>query len=85
MQGGGAVCFASYRILWPKLKKAITDKKADKSENIYESEKLLNEYLTFHYGGPTVNCLHSFGPVDGFEFPTRCAELCLKHYHPSVS
>lgn len=53
--------------------------------NIYESEKLLSEYLVFHYGTPEELIPYPFGPKDALDFPKRCAELCLKHYKAGVS
>lgn len=72
---------AAYKYLRPKL--AATCAKADKN-NAYESEKLLNEYLGFHYGGPAINCLHVDPPKNCFDFPLRCAELCMKHFDPEI-
>jgi putative 4-mercaptohistidine N1-methyltranferase len=48
--------------------------------NIYESNKLLSEYLVFHFGTPEQLIPYPFGPKDALDFPKRCAELCLKHY-----
>ena len=47
------------------------------SENPYESDKLLSEYLLFHYGAPEQVLPHSFGPADALEFPVRCARDCV--------
>lgn len=44
---------------------------------------LLNEYLAFNYGGPSVNCLFD-GPKNGFDFPKALADICMKHYVPLV-
>jgi len=46
--------------------------------NVYETTKLLHEYLAFDYGGPSVNSLHPL-PVEYHDFPKRTAELCIKH------
>ena len=52
-------------------------------DNPYESVKLLNEYLSFNYGGPGVNSL--FGePHGGFDFPKQTAEVCMKYCKPEV-
>ncbi|BFZ07423.1 hypothetical protein BsWGS_10462 [Bradybaena similaris] len=50
------------------------------SSNVYESEKLLGEYLVFHFGTPEQLIPYPFGPKDALDFPKRCADLCLKHY-----
>ena len=56
----------------------------DETENPYESVKLLNEYLSFNYGGSSVNSL--FGePFGGFDFPKQTAEVCMKYYNSDVS
>ena len=52
---------------------------------VYESEKLLGEYLVFHFGSPEQLIPFPFGPKDALDFPKRCAQLCLKHYKPEVS
>ena len=52
--------------------------------DVYESEKLLSEYLVFHFGTPEELIPYPFGPKDALDFPKRCAELCLKHYKPKV-
>ncbi|XP_039254618.1 uncharacterized protein LOC120331587 [Styela clava] len=80
--GGGLALVAAYKLLKMKIEK--TNSTEPKTGNVYESEKLLNEYLMFHYGGPEVNCLHDIGPRNGFDFPVRCAELCVKHYDSMV-
>lgn len=54
-------------------------KGSGKERNDYESEKRLRQYMSFHYGGSSVNCLYSEGPQNGFDFPSRCVELCIKH------
>ena len=45
--------------------------------NPYETDKLLSEYLLFHYGAPGEILPYDFGPRDALEFPARCARLCL--------
>ncbi|KAK7504120.1 hypothetical protein BaRGS_00004424 [Batillaria attramentaria] len=53
------------------------------SSDYYETRKLVNEYLMFHYGQPKeVLAYEDFGPNDSLDFPKRCAELCLRHYKP---
>lgn len=46
------------------------------AENIYETGRILREYLLFHYGGEGDTLPWSFGPRDALGFPRRCvAEL----------
>lgn len=42
-------------------------------KNIYESEKLLGEYLWFHYSGLP----HPLAPPEALEFPRRCVTECV--------
>ena len=44
--------------------------------NIYESDKLLAEYLLFHYGSAEEILPYEFGPRDALEYPARCASEC---------
>lgn len=45
--------------------------------NLYETDKLLEEYLLLHYGDPQKVLPWAFGPKDALEFPARCVrELC---------
>ena len=46
--------------------------------NPYESEKLLGEYLLFHYGADDEILPRGTGPRDALDFPARCARLCLE-------
>uniref|UniRef100_A0A2C9K1Q9 Methyltransferase type 11 domain-containing protein n=1 Tax=Biomphalaria glabrata TaxID=6526 RepID=A0A2C9K1Q9_BIOGL len=50
--------------------------------DVYETDKLISEYLVFHYGKPEQLIPYPFGPKEDLDFPKRCAELCLKHYQP---
>jgi hypothetical protein len=65
-----------------KLRNERTRRQTD---NVYESQKLLNEYLVFHYSSPSEILKYDFGPKDSLDFPKRCAELCLKHFKVNVS
>ena len=47
-------------------------------QNVYETEKSVNEYLVFHYGSHSDILKWNFGPKDAFDFPRKCAELCCK-------
>lgn len=69
-----------------KSRSVLQDQKKPLSSGseIYESEKLLGEYLVFHFGTPEQLIPYPFGPKDALDFPKRCAELCLKHYKPEA-
>ncbi|MEM6822112.1 MAG: putative 4-mercaptohistidine N1-methyltransferase [Verrucomicrobiota bacterium] len=43
----------------------------------YESDKILSEYLLFHYGWNEDVMPYGFGPQGAFDFPWRCAEVLL--------
>ena len=45
--------------------------------NIYESDKLLAEYLLFHYGSAEEILPYEFGPRDALEYPARCVSECV--------
>jgi putative 4-mercaptohistidine N1-methyltranferase len=45
--------------------------------NIYESDKLLAEYLLFHYGTPDEMLAGLEGPIEALGYPQRCVSLCL--------
>lgn len=45
--------------------------------NTYETEKLLREYLLFHYGTPEEIMPYELGPRDMLNFMARCALVCL--------
>jgi putative 4-mercaptohistidine N1-methyltranferase len=45
--------------------------------NIYESDKLLAEYLLFHYGTAEETLPYPFGPHSGLNYATRCVSECL--------
>ncbi|XP_076816014.1 uncharacterized protein LOC143461946 [Clavelina lepadiformis] len=76
---GGGIAVCKYA---KKRYQQMQHKTKGETDNPYESIKLLNEYLAFHYGGPAVNCLFD-GPMNGFDFPKRCAEICLKYFEPT--
>ena len=54
------------------------------SENVYETGKLIGEYLIFHYGTEDELLPYGFGPKDSLEFPSRCALECIKHTEVSL-
>jgi len=43
----------------------------------YESDKMLSEYLLFHYGWHEEILPYGFGPAGALDFPWRCAEVLL--------
>ena len=45
--------------------------------NIYESDKLLAEYLLFHYGSAEEILPYEFGPRGALEYPARCVSECV--------
>ncbi len=47
------------------------------SGNPYETDKLLNEYLLFHYGGREEVLPFPQGPVEALHYPVRCVHQCL--------
>lgn len=62
----------------------LSKKMSDAKRNVYETQKLLSEYLIFHYGMPKEILKHDSGPQDALDFPLRCAQLCLKHCNLKV-
>lgn len=42
--------------------------------NIYETDKLLSEYLLFHYARAEDYLSYGFGPADALEYPRRCVD-----------
>ena len=45
--------------------------------NPYESDRLLAEYLLFHYGRPEEILPYSFGPADALDFAVRAVSECV--------
>ncbi len=45
--------------------------------NIYETDKLLAEYLLFHYGTPEEVLPHAGGPREALDYPARCVRECV--------
>lgn len=43
----------------------------------YESDRLLAEYLLFHYGAPAEILPYDFGPRAALGYPVRCVTECL--------
>ncbi|XP_071161691.1 uncharacterized protein [Mytilus edulis] len=66
----GIAVFTTYKWLSERRRKA--------QSNVYESEKLVNEYLAFHFANEK-NIRLDLIPSSALDFPKRCADLCLKH------
>ena len=47
------------------------------SSNAYESERLLGEYLLFHYGRPEQILPYPFGPATALDFAVRAVTECV--------
>jgi putative 4-mercaptohistidine N1-methyltranferase len=45
--------------------------------NIYETDRLLAEYLLFHYGEPSEILPYAFGPKEALGYPVRCVSECV--------
>lgn len=45
--------------------------------NPYETERILREYLLFHYGSAEEVVAYSFAPVDALGYPERCVTQCV--------
>ena len=45
--------------------------------NIYETDRLLAEYLLFHYGTDAEMLAHPASPLDALSYPARCVSECL--------
>ena len=43
--------------------------------SIYESDKLLAEYLLFHYGAAEEILPYGFGPREALDFAVRCVSV----------
>jgi putative 4-mercaptohistidine N1-methyltranferase len=50
--------------------------------NPYETDKLLNEYLLFHYGSAAEVLPYPWGPADALDYPVRCVEECAQWAGP---
>ncbi|XP_027041139.1 uncharacterized protein LOC113669318 [Pocillopora damicornis] len=59
-------------------------KRREAHDNVYETEKLIGEYLIFHFGKPDELLPYGFGPHDSLDFPKRCALECIKHIGDNV-
>ncbi|KAK3591618.1 hypothetical protein CHS0354_013802 [Potamilus streckersoni] len=68
----GVSIYTSYR-LWK-------ERQRQREKNLYETEKLVSEYLVLHYGKDAEILSYDFGLKESLHFPKRCAELCIKHF-----
>lgn len=55
------------------------------SENMYETERALSEYLLFHYGKDQDQMPWSIGPSDAVHYPLRCALMTAAFSGPCKS
>ena len=53
--------------------------KRDPLSNVYETDRLVNQYMAFHYAEERNYFKYDFGPKDHLGFPKRCARLCIEH------
>lgn len=74
----GVVCVSSGVAVYSTYK-LLAERRKHQLKNVYESQKLLHEYLVFHYGSPKEVLKYEFGPKGSLDFPKRCADLCMKH------
>ena len=51
----------------------------EERKNVYESEKLLGQYLALHYGKSYEQFTYGLGPKESLDFPVRCALECIKY------
>ena len=53
--------------------------------NVYESTSSKDEYLVFHYASQTEIFKWNFELSDGFNFPKKCVDICIKFSEKRVS
>lgn len=75
---GAALLATSSIAAYSTYKLLRYDESRSDVENKYETEKLVNEYLVFHYGAPEEVLRYSFGPRDALDFPRRVADEALQ-------
>ena len=51
----------------------------DHLSNVYETDRIVNQYMAFHYAEEKKYFKYDFGPKDHLGFPIRCARLCIEH------
>eukprot|EP00762_Andalucia_godoyi_P002716 ANDGO_03357.mRNA.1 Hercynine oxygenase len=52
----------------------------EQDENIYETQKLVDEYMLFHYGSDDDIMPYPFGPKSALQFPKRCGDLLVQMF-----
>lgn len=57
-----------------KTSGALAEEATRRPMNIYETDKLLSEYLLFHYARAEDYLSYGFGPADALEYPRRCVD-----------
>ena len=75
---GEAAAVAGALYAWIKAKDA-----GYHEENPYEMEKVVNEYMGFHYAPPSEYVTYPSAPKDALDFPNRCFAACKKHKNVS--
>ncbi|XP_020368585.2 uncharacterized protein LOC109913482 [Rhincodon typus] len=78
---GSAILLAggcTFYHLWRRL--VTSEGRADTRENVYETQRALNEYLLFHFGSSQELSLYINDTVALQNFPQRCAQECLKYF-----
>ena len=76
----GIAAYSTYK--WWSISRGR--RRSGKGNESYETPKVLNEYLVFHYGSPSDVLQWDFGPKDALDFPKRCADVCIEHYKKEV-
>ncbi|XP_067897469.1 uncharacterized protein [Heterodontus francisci] len=77
---GSAVLLAGGYALYHLWKCLMASRgKPESKENVYETQRALNQYLHFHFGSPQDVLLYITDPVAVQNFPQRCAEECMEH------
>ena len=76
--GAAAVGLAGALYAWITKRDSRYDE-----ENPYETEKLVNEYMGFHYAPPSEYVTYPSAPRDALDFPNRCFAVCKKHKNVS--
>ena len=59
----------------------LSQKAADppRDPNVYETDRIVNQYMAFHYAEEDKYFRYDFGPKNHLGFPIRCARLCIEH------
>ena len=68
----GVAIYSTYKLWRLKKKQHLND--------VYESQKYLDEYLMFHFGRPDEVLSYDFGPKEAVGFPVKCADICMKYF-----